>query len=69
MIELSYSRIKTTAYVYITLPVMCFLLFYMNSLIGIGLSIVWIPSNLDSNIMTYDYESNVFSVLSSCKRR
>ncbi len=60
MIELSYSRIKTTAYVYITLPVMCLLLFYMNSLIGIGLSIVWIPSNLDSNIMTYDYESNVF---------
>ncbi len=41
MIELSYSRIKTTAYVYIALPVMCFLLFYMNSLIGIGLSIVF----------------------------
>ena len=41
MIMLKASRIKKAAYLYMSLPVMCFLLFYMSSWVGIILFLVF----------------------------
>ena len=41
MINLEYRLIKKSCYLYIMLPVICFLLFYMNSAVGLLLTIIF----------------------------